>query len=103
MTSGKPKREDYHYTKHGSCALLLAFEPLTGRRWAKVYERRTAKAYTAFMQHLEQQFPEAQQLEHEVLAWVRDRHAKRTTVSWQFSIGAARDTLARHYLKCRKS
>lgn len=29
MTSGKPKREDYHYTKHGSCALLMAFEPAT--------------------------------------------------------------------------
>ncbi len=166
MTSGKPKREDYHYTKHGSCA--LAFEPTTGRRWAKVYERRTAKEYTAFMQHLEPQFPEAEQLElvqghlthqggsfyahlppddafalaehfafhftpkgaswlntiefsalskqclarripdqalreHEVLAWIRDRNAKRATVTWQFSTDAARDTLARHYHKCRKS
>jgi len=63
LSSGKPKREDYHYTKHGSCALLMAFEPLTGRRWAKVYARRTAKEYTTFMQHLEQQFPEAEQLD----------------------------------------
>jgi len=171
MQAGKPKRQDYHYTKHGSCALLMAFEPLTGRRWAKVYERRTAKEYTAFMQHLSAQFPEAeqlelvqdnlnthqggsfyahlppedafalaerfamhftpkgaswlnmielefsalsrqcldrripneQQLEHEVLAWVRDRNAKRATVSWQFSIDTARNTLARHYQICRKS
>ena len=63
MQAGKPKRQDYHYSKHGSCALLMAFEPLTGRRWAKVYERRTAKEYTEFMSYLEQQFPEAEQLE----------------------------------------
>ena len=63
MQARKPKRQDYHYSKHGSCALLMAFEPLTGRRWAKVYERRTAKEYTAFMQHLSAQFPEAEQLE----------------------------------------
>ena len=49
MKAGKSKREDYHYSKHGSCALLMAFEPLTGRRWAKVYNRRTAKEYTQFM------------------------------------------------------
>lgn len=63
MQSNKPKREDYHYTKHGSCALLMAFEPLTGRRWAKVYGRRTAQEYTQFMQHLEKQFPDAERIE----------------------------------------
>lgn len=171
MTSGKPKREDYHYSKHGSCALLMAFEPHTGRRWAKVYSRRTSKEYTEFMQYLEKQFPEAdklvlvqdnlnthqggsfyahlspeealglynrfemhytpkgaswlnmieiefsalsrqcldrripsqQQLEHEVLAWVEQRNAKRITVNWQFSIQVARDKLQRHYQRCRKS
>lgn len=59
MQSGKPKREDYHYSKHGSCALLMAFEPHTGRRWAKVYARRTALEYTDFMRQLDKQFPEA--------------------------------------------
>lgn len=62
MTTGKPKREDYHYSKHGSCALLMAFEPHTGRRWAKVYSQRTAKEYTCFMQQLSQQFPEAKKI-----------------------------------------
>lgn len=63
MTSGKPTRQDYHYSKHGSCALLMAFEPHTGKRWAKVYSRRTAKEYTEFMQHLSKQFPEAEYIE----------------------------------------
>ena len=170
MQSGKPKREDYHYSKHGSCALLMAFEPHTGRRWAKVYARRTAQEYTDFMRQLDKQFPEAdaitlvqdnlnthqggsfyahlepeeawalsqrfdmhftpkgaswlnmieiefsalskqcldrripcqKQLEHEVLAWVETRNAKRTTVTWQFSIQTARHKLQRHYQKCRK-
>lgn len=63
MTPGKPKREDFHYSKHGSCALLMAFEPHTGRRWAQVYPRRTAREYTAFMQYLNAQFPEAEQID----------------------------------------
>ena len=63
MSAGQSKREDYHYTKHGSCALLRAFEPHTGRRWAKVYDRRTAKEYTQFMQYLNKQFPEAEHIE----------------------------------------
>lgn len=63
MQFKKPKREDYHYSKHGSCALLMAFEPHTGRRWAKVYERRTAKEYTHFMQHLSEQLPDADRIE----------------------------------------
>lgn len=63
MSAGKAEREDYHYSKHGSCALLMAFEPHTGRRWAKVYDRRTAKEYTHFMQHLSEQLPNADRIE----------------------------------------
>jgi hypothetical protein len=57
MTKGQSKREDYQYEKHGSCCVLLAFEPHTGRRWLKVYKQRTAREYTHFMQFLAQQFP----------------------------------------------
>jgi transposase len=59
MSKGQSKREDYQYEKHGSCCVLLAFEPLTGRRWLKVYKQRTAKEYTHFMQFLAKQFPDA--------------------------------------------
>jgi hypothetical protein len=40
----------------------MAFEPLTGRRWARVYAQRTAAQYTDFMQHLGDQFPEAERI-----------------------------------------
>jgi hypothetical protein len=169
MSEGESKREDYQYSKHGSCCVLLAVEPLTGKRWVKVYERRTAQEYTDFMRYLEQQFPEAQQitvvqdnlnthgagsfykhlepqaafdlarrfdwvftpkhaswlnmaelefsalsrqclkrriatqakLEAEVLAWVGRRNQLQVRVDWQFSVGAARGKLQRHYKAIR--
>lgn len=171
MSPGQTKREDYHYSRHGSCALLMAFEPHTGRRWAKLYDRRTAQDYTHFMRFLSEQFPDADvidlvqdnlnthqggsfyahlppeeafdlaerfemhftpkgaswlnmieiefsalsrqclnrriscqvELEREVLVWVNERNARRVTVTWQFSIPAAREKLARHYRRCHKS
>lgn len=54
-------------------------------------------------QCLDRRIPCQRQLEHEVLAWAETRNAKRITVTWQFSIQAARDKLGRHYQKCRKS
>ncbi len=56
MSAGQSLREDYTYSKHGSCVVMMALEPLTGKRWVKVYAQRTAKEYTMFMQYLEQQF-----------------------------------------------
>jgi transposase len=56
------KKIDYQYEKMGSCALLAAIEPLTGKRFAKVYERRTAAEYTDFMEYLIQQYPNAKKI-----------------------------------------
>jgi DDE superfamily endonuclease len=56
MGKGQSLREDYTYSKHGSCVVMMALEPLTGKRWVKVYAQRTAKEYTMFMEYLEQQF-----------------------------------------------
>jgi hypothetical protein len=62
MSKGKSKRQDYQYSKHGSCCVMLAFEPHTARRWVKVYHKRSAKEYTHFMLYLAQQFPQAQHI-----------------------------------------
>lgn len=62
MSKGQSHREDYQYKKHGSCSILLAFEPHTGRRWLKVYTQRTAKEYTHFMRYLAGQFPQAERI-----------------------------------------
>lgn len=58
----KCKKIDYQYEKFGSCALLAAIEPLAGKRFAKVYERRTAAEYTDFMEYLIAQYPNAKKI-----------------------------------------
>lgn len=56
---GKPAKEHYAYEKNGSCCLLAAIEPLTGKRFAQVHEQRTKKEYAQFMRDLAAQFPDA--------------------------------------------
>jgi hypothetical protein len=50
LQSGKVQKEHYAYEKLGSCALLAAIEPLTGRRIADVYEQRTKKEFAQLCQ-----------------------------------------------------
>lgn len=59
MTSGKPAKENYAYSKHGSCSVLAAIEPKTGKRLAHVKERRTKKEFAIFMLALAKTYPEA--------------------------------------------
>ena len=47
-------------SKNGSCALLAAIEPLTGKRLAEVFPQRTMREYTAFCQAIVARWPEAQ-------------------------------------------
>ncbi len=59
MQSGKVKKEHYAYEKNGSCALLAAIEPLTGKRMVQVHQQRTKKEYCLFMQELANMYPNA--------------------------------------------
>lgn len=62
LQAGQVVKEHYAYTKHGSCALLAAIEPLTGKRLAEVYPTRTMKEYTLFCQELVKRWPEAEKI-----------------------------------------
>jgi hypothetical protein len=62
MQSAKVAKEHYQYAKNGSCALLAAIEPLTGRRQATVYQRRTKKEYALFMKALAASYPKARKI-----------------------------------------
>jgi transposase len=59
---GKVAKEDYEYEKFGSCCVLFAIEPLTGRRFVHVTTQRTAKEYCAFMTEVEAAYPEAEHI-----------------------------------------
>lgn len=52
MQPGRTKRQDYEYERHGTCCVVLAFEPLQSWRFAHVRVRRTAIDYAHFMQEL---------------------------------------------------
>jgi hypothetical protein len=56
------RKQHYEYEKNGSCCLLMAIEPLTGKRIAKVYDRRRKIEYADFMKNLVQYFPKAEKI-----------------------------------------
>jgi hypothetical protein len=62
LQSGQVRKEHYAYEKFGSCALLAAIEPLTGRRVAQVHPQRTKREYAMFFQALAAQFPTAKKI-----------------------------------------
>jgi len=166
LKPGQARKEHYEYEKNGSCCLLLAIEPLTGKRIAVVYDQRRKVEYAEFMQLVATHFPKAEkirliqdnlnthncssfyehfdaqtayelsqrfefhytpkkaswlnaaevefsavaraclnkriptkeQLEKQVLKYVKEREQKQIKVSWQFSITDARKKLNRHYV-----
>jgi hypothetical protein len=59
MKAGSVRREHYEYEKQGSCALLAAIEPKTGRRLAQVFDQRRKREYALFLKELAAQYPQA--------------------------------------------
>jgi hypothetical protein len=62
MRKGEIRKQHYEYEKLGSCALLAAIEPLTGRRLGQVFERRTKREFTLFCQELSAAYPQARRI-----------------------------------------
>lgn len=62
LKAGSVCKEHYEYEKHGSCALLAAIEPKTGRRLAQVYDQRRKREYALFLKDLAAQYPEAEKI-----------------------------------------
>jgi DDE superfamily endonuclease len=52
MKSGKPARYDYEYEREGTACLLVAFEPLTGKRLVETSRQRTKLDYCRFQQRV---------------------------------------------------
>ena len=60
---GRPARVDCEYERHGTCNLFLFCEPLAGRRWVDVTERRTKVDWAHQIQHLvDERYPDAERL-----------------------------------------
>ena len=62
MKKGESARFDYEYEREGTAVLLVAFEPLTGRRIVETSKQRTKADYGRFMQRVAASFPQAEKL-----------------------------------------
>jgi len=62
MKPGRVEREDYHYKRNGTCVVLMAVEPLAGRRMVNVTRQKTKKDYARFMQALSESYPKAERI-----------------------------------------
>lgn len=60
MKPGQVAKENYAYTKHGSCSVLAMIEPLTGKRYAHIRRRRRKKEFALYMQKLATLYPDAE-------------------------------------------
>lgn len=52
MKPGQILRQDNEYVRCGTAALFMAFEPLVGKRWVEVRDRRTAVDFAQVVQQL---------------------------------------------------
>ena len=62
MKKGQSARFDYEYVREGTAVLLVAFEPLTGRRIVETSKQRTKADYCRFMQRVAEMFPQAEKI-----------------------------------------
>jgi hypothetical protein len=62
LAPGRPARHDYEYERCGVYTIFLANEPLGGRRWVKVTERKTKIDWAQFLAELAAQYPQARKI-----------------------------------------
>ena len=62
LSADQVRKQHYEYEKNGSCCLLLAIEPLRGKRIALVYDQRRKIEYAQFMQIVAAHFPKAEKI-----------------------------------------
>jgi len=60
---GHPQRIDYEYERNGTANLFMLFEPLGGRRYVKVTDRRTKIDFAEVIRELvDEHYPEAEKI-----------------------------------------
>ncbi|MDP9316608.1 MAG: IS630 family transposase [Chloroflexota bacterium] len=62
LKAGQPRRVDYEYARGGTAVLLVAFEPLTGRRVVEVSVQRTKADYCRFQQRVATLWSDAEKI-----------------------------------------
>lgn len=53
---GNPAKYDYEYKRCGMCNIFLACEPLAGKRFVEITERKTKQDWARFLQNIASQY-----------------------------------------------
>lgn len=62
MKPGQVAKENYAYSKHGSCSVLAMIEPKTGKRFVQIRRKRRKKEFAKFMKRLAELYPDAEKI-----------------------------------------
>jgi len=56
---GSLEKYDYEYVRNGVCNVFMSVEPLVGKRFVKITERKQKKDWAHFIEEIANQYPEA--------------------------------------------
>jgi hypothetical protein len=59
---GSIEKFDYEYVRNGVCNIFMSNEPLAGKRFVKVTERKQKKDWALFVEGIANQYPEAEKI-----------------------------------------
>ncbi len=62
VAQGQPAKHDYEYKRCGVCNIFLACEPLAGKRFIKIKERRTKQDWALFLKEIAERYEEAEKI-----------------------------------------
>jgi hypothetical protein len=61
-TPGSLEKYDYEYVRNGVCNIFMSNEPLSGKRFVKVTERKTMQDWAVYMEEIANQYPQAEKI-----------------------------------------
>ena len=59
---GSEERYDYEYVRNGVCNIFMSNEPLAGKRYVKITERKTKQDWAVFLEDIAVQYPDAEKI-----------------------------------------
>lgn len=60
MQSGSDEKHDYEYVRNGVCNIFMSNEPLSGKRYVTVTERKTKRDWACFIEEIAEQYKDAE-------------------------------------------
>jgi hypothetical protein len=59
---GSVEKYDYEYVRNGVCNIFMCNEPLAGRRFVKITEKKKQEDWANFVEEIADQYPDAEKI-----------------------------------------